>query len=74
MPFTTPTDSLMPWQSIMLQFEGQYRASRKAKRVEVVREIYQAVYDDCHTKGTNVGLNLEAFAHVCGLYSTKVSH
>jgi len=64
----------MPWQDIILKFEGAYRASRKAKRVEVVNEVFQAVSNDCRSKKIKVGLNPEGFARVRGLHSTTVSY
>lgn len=64
MPATSPADSLMPWQSIMLDYEGRYRTAKKSKRVEVVKEIYKAVYDDCKTKKIPVGLTLQGFSDV----------
>jgi hypothetical protein len=64
MPATSPADSLMPWQSIMLQYESRYRSTKKSKRAEIVKEIYKAVQDDCQAKRISVGLTFDGFYDV----------
>jgi hypothetical protein len=60
----SPAESLMPWQAILLEYEGHYRAAKKTKRIEVVKEVYKAVQNDCQAKKISIGLTLQAFSDV----------
>jgi hypothetical protein len=70
----SPAETLMPWQSIILEYEAHYRASKKTERAKVVKEVYKAVQSDCQAKNIPIGLTLHAFSDVFLFLSVQLCY